>query len=51
MLLFDDNKGRLASMPGKTQKQNPVGCIEEGKRLIGNIREASREDKTGGVVV
>ena len=31
LLLFDDNKGKMARKPGKKQKENPVGCIGEGK--------------------
>ena len=31
LLLFDDNKVRLARKPGKNQKENPVGCTGEGK--------------------
>ena len=31
LLLFDDNKIRMARKPGKKQKGNPVGCTGEGK--------------------
>ena len=31
------------------RKGNPVGCTGKSKRLRGNIREGSREDKTGTV--
>ena len=39
LLLFDDNKIKVARKPGKKQKQNPVGCTREGKRPKRNIRE------------
>ena len=32
MLLFDDDKIKVARKPGKKQKENPVGCTGEGKR-------------------
>jgi len=32
MLLFNDNKIKMARKPGKKQKENPVGCTGEGKR-------------------
>ena len=32
LLLFDDNKEKMARKPGKKQKENPVGCTGEGKR-------------------
>ena len=32
MLLFDDNKIKMARKPGKKQKENPVGFTGEGKR-------------------
>ena len=47
MLLFGDNKIKMARKPEMKQKENPVGCTWEGKRLKGNIREGSREGKTG----
>ena len=31
ILLFDDNKIKMARKPEKKQKENPVGCTEEGK--------------------
>ena len=31
MLLFDDNKIKMARKPGKKQKENPVGRIGEVK--------------------
>ena len=31
LLLFDDNKVKMARMRRKKQKENPVGCIGEGK--------------------
>ena len=34
----------------KKQKENPVGCTEKGKILKGNIREGSKEGKTGTVL-
>ena len=37
-LLFDDNKVKMIRKPGKKQKENPVGCTGEGKRLKGNKR-------------
>ena len=46
MLLFDASKIKMARMPRKKQKENPVGCTGEGKRWKGNIRE----DKTGTVL-
>ena len=49
-LLFDDNKIKMARPPGRKQKENPVGCTGEGKGWKGNIRERSREDKTGTVL-
>ena len=30
LLLFDDNKVKLARKPGKKLKKNPVGCTGEG---------------------
>ena len=32
LLLFDDNKIKMARKPGKKQKEIPVGCIGEGER-------------------
>ena len=32
MLLFDDNKVKIARKVGKKQKENPEGCTGEGKR-------------------
>ena len=34
-LLVDDNKFKMARNSGKEQKENPVGCTGEGKRLKG----------------
>ena len=48
--MFGDNKIKMARKHGKKQKKNPVGCIGEGKRWKGNIREGSREGKTGTVL-
>ena len=31
MMLFDDNKIKIARKPGKKQKENPVGCIGKVK--------------------
>ena len=31
LFLFDDNKIKMARKPGKKLKENPVGCIGEGK--------------------
>ena len=42
LLLFDDNKMKMARKPGKKQKENPVGCTGEGKRCKGNERRAQR---------
>ena len=50
LLLFDDDKIKIARKTGKKQEGNPVGCIGEGKRCKGNIREGSREGKTGTVL-
>ena len=49
-MLFDDSKMNMARKPGKKQKENSVGCTGEAKRLKGNIREGSREGKTGTVL-
>ena len=43
IMLFDDNMIKMARKPGMKQKENPVGCIGEGKRWKGNIREGSKE--------
>ena len=32
LLLFNDNKIKMARTPGKTQKKNPVGCTGGDKR-------------------
>ena len=32
VLLFDDNKIKVARRPGKKQKENPVGCTGDGIR-------------------
>ena len=32
LLLFDDNKIKMARKPGKKQKDDLVGCTREGKR-------------------
>ena len=32
MLLFDDNKVKIARKPGKKQKENPESCTGEGNR-------------------
>lgn len=50
LLLFDENKMKLARKSGKKQNGNPVGCTGESKRLKGNIREGSKEGKTGTVL-
>ena len=50
LLLFDDNKIKMAKKPGEKQKENPVGCTWEGKTWKGNIREGSREGKTWTVM-
>ena len=50
LLLFDDNKINMARKPGKKQKENPVMFTGEGKRVKGNIRERSKEGKTGTVL-
>ena len=39
LLLFDDDKIKIARKPGKKQRENPVGCTGEGRRLSGNIRK------------
>ena len=51
MLLFDDNRVKMARKPGKKQKENPVGCTGERKRWKGNIKEgSSREGNTGTAI-
>ena len=45
-LLFDDNRIKMARKPGKKQKENPVVCTRERKRII---RKGLREGKTGTV--
>ena len=47
LLLFDDNKVKMARKTEKKQKENPVGCTGEGKIWRGNKRKGYREDKTG----
>ena len=32
LLLFVNNKIKMARKPGKKQKENPVGCTREGKK-------------------
>ena len=49
-LLFDGNKIKIARNSEKKQKENPVGCTEEGKIWKENIRQGSREDTTGIVL-
>ena len=39
LLLFDDNKVKMAREHGQKRKENSVWYIGEGKRLKGNIRE------------
>ena len=50
MLLFDDDKIKMTRKPEKKEKENPVRCIGEGKKRKRNIREVSREGKTGTVL-
>ena len=50
MLLFDNNKMKMARKPGKKQKENAVACTGEGKRWKENIWDESREVKTGTVL-
>ena len=45
LLLFGDNKVKMAKKPEKKQKENPVGCTKKVKDEKG-IREGYREDKT-----
>ena len=46
LLLFDDNKVKMARKSGKKQKENPVAYT--GKENIKEeIREGYREEKTG----
>ena len=40
----------MARKPGKRQKDNPVGCTGEAKRLKRNIGKGLRESKTGTVL-
>ena len=42
MLLFDDNKIKMARKWGKKQMRNPAGCAGEGKRRKGNKRKVLR---------
>ena len=42
LLLFDDNKIKMARKPGKIWKENPVGCTREDKK---KIREDHRKFK------
>ena len=39
LLLFDNNKIKMARKPRKEQKENPVGCNGEGERWKRNIRQ------------
>ena len=41
---------RKSIQQDKNGKEARIGCTEEGKRLKGNIREGSREGKTGTVL-
>ena len=50
VLLFDDNKIKVARKAEKLEKENPVGLAGEGNRWKGNIREGSRESKTRTVL-
>ena len=50
LLLFDDNKIKIARKPGKNWKGYPAKCTGEGKRWKVNIWEGSRECKTGFVL-
>ena len=45
LLLFDDNKIKMARKPAKKQKENPVECTGEGKRWKGNIWEGLIKSK------
>ena len=49
LLLFNYSKTKMARKSGKKLKENLVGCTGEGKIWKGNIRERSREGKTGTV--
>ena len=31
--MFDNTKIKIARKPGKKQKENPVGCTREGKKI------------------
>ena len=42
MLLFDDNKVKMAKKPGKKQNEKPVGRSGDGKRGKGNKRRVQR---------
>ena len=44
------NRMKMARKPGKKQKENLVRLSGEGNTCYGNIREGSREDKTGTVL-
>ena len=50
LLLFDDNKIKMSRKPVKKQKENPVGYIGKGKIWKGNVRNGSRDGKTGIVL-
>ena len=39
LLLFDDNKIRMARKPGKKLKKNPVRCTRESNCLGGDVIE------------
>ena len=47
VFFLDYNKIKMTRKPVKKQKRNPVGFTGEGNRCKGNIREGSREGKTG----
>ena len=34
LLLFNDNKMKMARKPGKKQKENLVGCTDEKKKIL-----------------
>ena len=42
LLLFDNNKLKMARKPGKKRKESPVGFTGEGKRWKGNKRRVKR---------
>ena len=50
MLLFDDNKIKMARKSAKKKKNYPVWCTGEGKRREGNIRKGSRDSNTRSVM-